>query len=122
MKITIDAVTGDVDFYVADDEDPLLRAYRSGFPTLFQDFDQMPADLQAHIRYPRVLLSIQAAVLRRYHQEDAAVFHRQQELWATPRELGRGTTPAPFLPEYGLFRLPGEEDVEFLLSESLRLG
>jgi uncharacterized protein len=116
VKITVDAVTGEVDFYVSDGGDPLLRAYRGGFPTLFQDVEEMPADLRQHIRYPRVLLSIQAEVLKRYHQETASVFHRQQDIWNVPRELGRTTTPEPYLPEYGLYRLPGEENVEFLLT------
>jgi uncharacterized protein len=116
VKITVDAVTGEVNYYVSDDADALLRAYRAGFPTLFKDLDQMPAGLREHIRYPRVLLSLQAEVLKRYHQETAAVFHRQQDIWNVPRELGRTTTPEPYLPEYGLYRLPGESEVEFLLS------
>lgn len=116
VKITVDAVTGEVKFYVADEEDPLLAAYRSGFPDLFRPFSEMPADLQAHIRYPKELLRLQAEVLNQYHQETAPVFHRQQDVWAAPQELAKGTTPIPYQPEYGLYRLPGDDEASFLLS------
>ena len=44
VKAVVDAYTGDVRFYVVDDTDPILGAWRSAFPDLFTDFDEMPAD------------------------------------------------------------------------------
>jgi uncharacterized protein len=116
VKITVDAVTGEVNFYVVDEEDALLAAYRSGFPNLFRPLSEMPADLRPHIRYPKELLKLQAEVLNQYHQETAPVFHRRQDVWAAPRELAKGTTPVPYQPEYGFFRLPGDDEPSFLLS------
>lgn len=116
VKITVDAVNGDVRFYVVDEADPLLAAYASGFPTLFRPFSEMPEDLQAHIRYPKELLRLQADVLNQYHQETASIFHRQQDVWAAPQELAKGTTPVPYQPEYGIFRLPGDAEPSFVLS------
>ena len=116
VKITVDGVTGEVIFYVVDDEDPLLEAYARGFPTLFRRLSDMPGGLRDHIRYPRTMLSLQARVLFQYHQETAPLFHGQQDVWTLPQELAQGTTPVPYEPEYGLYRLPGEETKDFLLT------
>jgi uncharacterized membrane protein (UPF0182 family) len=116
VKITVDGVTGEVIFYVVDDDDPLLEAYARGFPTLFRRLSDMPEGLRDHIRYPRTMLSLQARVLFQYHQETAPLFHGQQDVWTLPQELAQGTTPVPYQPEYGLYRLPGEEKKDFLLT------
>ena len=116
VKVTIDGVTGEVAFYIVDDTDPLLRAYAQGFPTLFRPLGDMPEGLRAHIRYPRTMLGLQARVLFQYHQETARLFHGQQDVWTLPTELAQGTTPVPYQPEYGLYRLPGEGKRDFLLT------
>ncbi len=116
VKITVDGLTGRVNFYVVDETDPLLQAYSRGFPTMFQPLSDMPAGLRDHIRYPRTLLSLQARVLFQYHQETASLFHRQEDVWTLPTELAQSATPVPYQPEYGLYRLPGEEEKEFLLT------
>ncbi len=116
VKITVDGITGEVIFYVVDEEDPLLQAYARGFPTMFSPLSDMPEGLRDHIRYPRTMLGLQARVLFQYHQETAALFHGQQDVWTLPQELAQGTTPVPYQPEYGLYRLPGEEKKDFLLT------
>ena len=116
VKITIDGITGEVAFYIVDDADPLLRVYALGFPTLFRPLSDMPEGLRDHIRYPRTMLGLQARVLFQYHQETARLFHGQQDVWTLPQELAQGTTPVPYQPEYGLYRLPGEEERDFLLT------
>jgi uncharacterized membrane protein (UPF0182 family) len=116
VKITIDGITGEVNFYVVDDTDPLLGAYAEGLPTLFRPLSDMPEGLRDHIRFPRTMLSLQARVLFQYHQETAALFHGQQDVWTLPQELAQGTTPVPYQAEYGIYRLPGEEETDFLLT------
>ena len=54
-----------------DTEDPIIAAYRAIFPTLFKDATAMPADLRAHVRYPELMLQLQAAVYGLYHMTDA---------------------------------------------------
>jgi uncharacterized membrane protein (UPF0182 family) len=116
VKVTVDAVTGETRFYRVDEEDPLLEAWSGVFPGLLRPLEEMPRELRAHIRYPKELLKIQAGVLLQYHQETPAEFHGQQDLWAIPQEYGQGTRQVSYDPEYGLYRLPGEEDSEFLLT------
>jgi uncharacterized membrane protein (UPF0182 family) len=115
-RVVVDAVTGDVAFYRMPGEDPLLAAYDRAFPGLFRAFDELPAALREHLRYPRRLLSLQAEVLTQYHQESAQQFHAQSDVWTTPTELGRGESPVPYQPEYGLWRIPGEEEPSFVLA------
>lgn len=116
VKVTVDARSGEVHFYRMDREDPLLEAWTRVFPDLFQPFEEMPAELQAHVRYPRSLLALQAQVLLQYHQETPRRFHGQQDVWAQPQELAERTRPVAYHPEYGIYRLPGSEKEEFLLT------
>jgi uncharacterized membrane protein (UPF0182 family) len=115
-RVVVDAVTGDVAFYRMPGEDPLLAAYDRAFPGLFRPFEDMPAALREHLRYPKRLLSLQAEVLTQYHQASAQQFHAQSDVWTTPTELGRGESPVPYQPEYGLWRTPGEEEPTFVLA------
>lgn len=116
VKVTVDAVTGAVDFYRVDVPDPLADAYASAFPGLFKPLSEMPATVRAHLRYSRELLNLQAQVLLQYHQETAPAFHGQQDVWAVPNELAQGTTPVPYRPEYGIWTLPGEDEPGFNLT------
>lgn len=109
VKVVVDGVSGDVDFYRAPVEDPLLDAYAAAFPGLFKPLEEMPEEIREHLRYPKALLNLQAQVLLQYHQDQAPVFHGQQDVWALSQELAQGTNPVPYRPEYGIYALPGEE-------------
>jgi len=116
VKITIDAVTGRVDFYRVAVDDPLADAYGQAFPGLFKSMAEMPSSIREHLRYPRSLIELQSRVLLQYHQETARAFHGQQDVWSEPQELAEGTTAVPYLPEYGLYSLPGEGEPRFNLT------
>ncbi|MGH2355381.1 MAG: UPF0182 family protein, partial [Chloroflexota bacterium] len=64
VKIAIDAYSGAMNFYIADVEDPLIRAYAGAFPGVFKPLDEMPAALRTHIRYPGNLFAVQAQMYR----------------------------------------------------------
>ena len=55
VKVVMDAYDGTMTFYVADDHDPLIRAWEGVFPTLFHPISEMPADLVPHLRVPEDL-------------------------------------------------------------------
>ncbi|MGD2047229.1 MAG: UPF0182 family protein, partial [Gemmatimonadota bacterium] len=116
VKVTVDAVTGEVAFYRVPIDDPLADAYGNAFPGLLRPMDEMPAALREHLRYPRSLLSLQSRVLLQYHQETARAFHGQQDVWSEPQELAEGTSPVAYRPEYGLYTLPGESETRFNLT------
>jgi uncharacterized membrane protein (UPF0182 family) len=73
VKVIIDAYNGDVSFYIVDEKDPIVQTYSSIFPDLFKPFNDMPADLKKHIRYPRDLFKIQIDAYTTYHMEDVQV-------------------------------------------------
>jgi uncharacterized membrane protein (UPF0182 family) len=117
VKVAIDAYNGAVTFYVFDPTDPILAAYRSIFPSLFRDAAAMPSDLRRHVRYPELLLKMQAAVYGLYHMTDPTVFYNREDLWTVASEVGMkqpGEQAAlPMEPNYVLMKLPGEAGIEF---------
>ena len=120
VKIVIDAYDGTVDFYVFDQADPLIRAYRRTFPDLFKDASQMPAAVREHIRYPELLLKVQANVYSLYHMADPQVFYNREDLWSvasqvTLSETTKETVTQPLEPNFVLMKLPGESSkIEFI--------
>ena len=72
----VHAYDGTTTFYVFDAEDPILAAYRGIFPTLFRDAAAMPTALRKHIRYPELMLKLQAEVYGLYHITDGVVYNR----------------------------------------------
>mgnify|MGYP001818575614 CR=1 FL=1 len=76
VKAVVDAYTGEVTFYVVDDEDPIVRAWRSAFPDLFTDLEDMPTDLAEHLRYPEDLFRVQTELYSKYQVEPENFFQR----------------------------------------------
>ncbi|HEX7797354.1 MAG TPA: UPF0182 family protein [Vicinamibacterales bacterium] len=118
IKATIDAYDGTVTFYVFDAEDPLIAAYRAVFPTLFRDAAQMPADLRRHVRYPELMLDLQAGVYGLYHMSAPDVFYNREDLWTIASEVGMGQqreqATQTMEPNFVLMKLPGERATEFI--------
>ena len=118
VKISVDAYDGTMHFYVADPDDPIIRAYEGVFPTLFTSMDQMPADLRDHLRVPEELFNVQTQVFGRYHVTNPQQFFRNDDLWTVPT----GTTSDQTLPSeayYVVMRMPGESSAEFLLLQPM---
>ncbi|MCI0475137.1 MAG: UPF0182 family protein, partial [Anaerolineales bacterium] len=114
VKIAIDAYDGATTFYVAEPDEPILKAYRAIFPALFKPMEQLPASLRDHLRYPEGLFTIQAAMYRTYHMQDPLVFYNKEDLWAVPNESADGQ-PNQMEPYYVIMRLPGDPKEEFML-------
>lgn len=118
VKVTVDAYDGSVAFYVFDAEDPIVMAYRGIFPTLFRDRAEMPEDLHAHVRYPELMLEMQAAVYGLYHITEPSVFYNREDVWTVAAEVGmndrREQATQVMEPNFVLMRLPGEDSMEFV--------
>ncbi len=76
VKAVVDAYTGDVTFYVVDEQDPILRAWRGAFPDLFTPFAEMPEELVDNLRYPEDLFRIQTDVYSKYRIAPELFFQR----------------------------------------------
>ncbi|MFN8512112.1 MAG: UPF0182 family protein [Chloroflexia bacterium] len=114
VKVTVDAYTGEMRFYVVDEQDPLLRTYRAIYPDLFTPLSAAPAGLAAHFRYPEDLFEMQARVYTRYHMTDPQAFYNQGDLWAIAKET-YDTQVQPMEPYYVTLTLPGQTKEEFAL-------
>ena len=115
IKVVIDAYSGATTYYQIDPKDALANTYGSMFPGLFKPFSQMPAGLQAHIRYPRDLFNLQAQKYTLFHITDPNTFYTREDLWSIAKEnlvqAGGLSTMRPF---YLIMRLPGEPQEEFV--------
>jgi uncharacterized membrane protein (UPF0182 family) len=114
VKVVVNAYDGEVDFYIADGDDPIIQAYDKALPGLFQPFSDFPQELISHIRYPQDLFDIQGEQFLAYHMTDNRVFYNKEDLWAIPMEIfdGNEETMEPY---YVYLRLREEEDPEYLL-------
>ncbi len=138
VKATVDAYDGTVKFYVIDPKDPLIRSYRSAFPDLFTDFNKMPKDLQAHLRYPEDLFRVQSDVYSRYHVTESRRFYQGSAKWllspdpgsgrltqaqlqaaaptaSNPNAKGATSTGARMRPYYLYINLPNEQQPSFII-------
>ena len=113
VKVVIDAYNGVVRFYVFDNQDPLITAYRGIFPALFRDASEMPTDLRAHVRYPETLIRTQGEVYSLYHTQNVKVFFQREDVWSIAQQIGlddQGKKQAqPIDPYFVLMQLPGEQ-------------
>ena len=118
VKVVIDAYDGSTTFYVFDEQDPILAAYRRIFPSLFKAGAAMPAGLRKHMRYPELLLKLQGQVYGLYHMTDPEVFYNREDLWTVASEVGMseggGQVTQPMQPNYVLMKLPDETGMEFV--------
>ena len=118
VKVVIDSYDGTTTFYVFDAQDPIIAAYRQMFPSLFKDASEMPAALRRHVRYPELLLKVQASVYGLYHMTDPAVFYNREDLWTVASEVGMSESgeqkTLAMEPNFVLMKLPGETAVEFV--------
>jgi uncharacterized membrane protein (UPF0182 family) len=118
VKVVIDAYDGTTTFYVFDTQDPIISAYRQVFPSLFKDASAMPTTLRKHVRYPELLLKLQASVYGLYHMTDPSVFYNREDLWTVASEVGTDDSgeqkTLAMQPNFVLMKLPGESAVEFV--------
>lgn len=115
VKVVIDAYNGDTTYYLADENDPIVKTYSKIFPQLFTSMDNMPAGLKSHIRYPQMLFDIQSDVYRIYHMEDPRVFYNQEDEWYIANEKYQNENQL-IESNYLMMKLPDEEKEEFILS------
>src|SRR5918995_5077509 len=122
VKVVIDVYDGTVDFYIADEDDPIIAAYARIFPTLFQPLSDMPDELIAHLRYPEDLFTAQNLASRVYHlpatDVGATTFYNQEDRWAIPDDVSQAQ-PQPMEPYYVTMRIPGEDEPEFVLIQPM---
>ncbi|WP_283688861.1 UPF0182 family protein [Clostridium perfringens] len=81
VKVVVDAFNGNVDFYVTDENDPIINCYLKIYKGLFKPLSEMPEDLKEHFRYPQDLFELQSKVLTKYHVDDPIKLFTEEDLW-----------------------------------------
>ncbi len=119
VKATVDAYDGHVSLYVFDAADPIIQAWQSIFPKLFQPAANMPPDLRKHVRYPEMLFRAQAEIYRAFHMQNPESFYNKEDLWDIAKNIyGQAKQAENMEPTYVIATLPGETQPEFLLMQS----
>lgn len=139
VKVIVDAFNGNVDFYIADENDPIIECYSKIYKGLFKPMSEMPEDLKGHFRYPQNLFELQSKVLTKYHVDDPVKLFTEEDLWDRSLEVVKhgGETATKEVngqvesilnksksneskedQNEGLYlmtKLPGEENIEMML-------
>ncbi len=116
VKVVTNAYDGSITYYVVDDKDPVLRTLRNIYPKLFVPIAQMPPSLQAHLRYPEQLFTIQTQIFATYHMTDPSNFYNRNDAWRIANEnFNAGASAQAIEPYYVTAQLPGASKREFFL-------
>ncbi len=130
VKMVMSAHNGDVTFYVADEDDPLIRAWLRNYPGMFRPMVDMEPGLTEHLRYPQDLFRLQGYLYLEYHVSNSGDLFTGNDAWSFPEDPStsaraidqriwadlRGTPAAgQVLPYYLMAELPGEEELSYLL-------
>ena len=144
VRVIIDSYTGETRFFRNATEDPIVAAYDSAFPSLFDSLslnERFPG-LREMVRYPRDLFNVRSMLWGRYHTDKPDVFYNDSDRWvvgasaagirtesnlanaaaaaaaAGPVAPTNGTvTPTP--PEYVVSDPSGTGSQEFLIQQVL---
>ncbi len=134
VKVVIDSYTGKMTFFVVDQADPMIKAWRKAFPKLFTDGTNIDDELRAHFRYPEDMFRVQTNMFGRYHIGNAVDFYSNTDAWDIAQAPGAvsnvAAVGAPALnaagqpvqsredrmdPYYLLMRLPDETGEDFVI-------
>ena len=130
---TVDAYSGQTRLYLADDSDPIARAWAASFPGLFLPFSDLPAGLRDELRYPAALFDAQAGLYQQFHTQDPGEFASGADVWGYPTSLSGSIAAAgnirfgsaaqspgtAMLPEYRLAVAPGSQETPSLMRTAL---
>ena len=111
VKGVADAYTGKMEFYVVDENDPVIRTWMKVFPGLFKTKSEIPEELWRHMRYPEDFFEVQTDVFTIYHMTDTNTYYNREDVWeVTP--VGRDNR---IQPNYVTMKLWGEDAPEFVI-------
>ncbi|KGM95208.1 membrane protein [Clostridium novyi A str. 4552] len=116
VKVIIDAVNGTTNFYIIDENDPIVATYSKIFPGLFKSEKEIKEGFREHFKYPQDYFAIQCKAMERYHVKNSGTFFSGQNVWdvaKTQKDIDgkKSVNEASYL----IMRLPGEKNEEMIL-------
>ena len=120
VKITMDAYDGTMHFYVADPDDPIIRAYAGRLPDAVRAARRRcRPTCTTHLRVPEELFNVQTRMFGRYHVTDPQQFFRSDDLWTVPERPDERADACRPRRTTSMMRMPGETEAEFLLLQPM---
>ncbi len=114
VKVLIDSYDGTISFYITDRTDPIAMAYKNIYPDLFMNLEEkIPADISEHFVYSKYLYEIQADIIARYHNVQADVLYRSNDIWEVASyNVGKVVTKTgtDIEPYYTMVKTENEEE------------
>jgi len=109
VKATVDAYDGTMHFYLVDPDEPIAKAWSQALPELFTPASEVPEALEAHLRVPIDLFTVQSHLFATYHMTDPQIFYNREDEWQVPSVADRRMAPY-----FTIMKLPGEDHEEFI--------
>lgn len=114
VKVLIDSYDGTISFYITDRTDPIAMAYKNIYPDLFMNLEEkIPADISEHFVYSKYLYEIQSDIIARYHNVQADVLYRSNDIWEVASyNVGKVVTKTgtDIEPYYTMVKTENEEE------------
>lgn len=116
VKVIVDAIDGDINFYITNKKDPIILSYSKIFKNLFKDYDEIPEGIKDHLKYPEDIFKIQCKVFEKYHMTDTIAFLNGDDLWEVSQdEKTMNTDKAINESPYVFMKLSNENLEEMIL-------
>ena len=111
VKVIINAYNGEMKFYITDENDPIISAYKKIYPSMFET-EKIPEQISEQLKYPELLYKVQSEMLNIYHSVKEDVLYRNSDIWQLARygNTSNNTTSTILEPYYTVLKTPeGEE-------------
>ena len=118
VKAVVDAYNGKVHLYINEPDDPIIQAWSTVFPSLFEPLEAMPTSLRRHLMVPQAQFELQVQQLLRYHVTNPRIFYSGDDVWQVPMEL-YGEKQIPVAPYHITAQVKPSQTSEFLLLQPL---
>ncbi len=115
VKAVVDAYDGTVNIYIIDKTDPVIMAYKSMYPLLFEE-TEIPKSIMDKCVYPESLFTLQSKIYAQYHPKKPETFYNKSDLYTIANEKYESEIK-PVNPYYNLIQLDefDKENAELVL-------
>lgn len=108
-KALIDAYNGNVELYITDNNDPIIRVYNRMYPGVFHE-EGLPSYVTEQMHYPEYIFKIQSEVYKTYHILEPETLYSRSDIWVDAKEKYASGETVDVEPYYNLMRLSGDAE------------
>lgn len=114
VKLTVDAYTGDINAYIIDWDDPIIRTLSSIYPDVFLT-TSLPEEIASHLKYPEKLFEMQSNIYKTYHDTNPSSFYTGENAYEfAMSKSGESAAVKGLLPYYQMLNTDGK-GIDFTL-------